>query len=236
MRDNNKRILIIEDDKLLNKTLSFNLVLDGYEVDSTYSFTETLTKLDEKIYDLILLDVNLPDGNGFDLCCEIKNICKETYIIFLTVNNKESDMIRGYEVGGADYVTKPFSLAVLGKKIAVVFQNIEEKTNNSIIYDDGWLKINFSNNTVKIKDETIELTPKEYYTLSLLYTNKKRIVTKGQFMEKLWDVDDIYRDEHTLATIISRIRKKIEKDGRKYIKTSYGIGYQWIDGEVKNEE
>ena len=74
----------------------------------------------------------------------------------------QMEMALIYEVGGADYVTKPFSLAVLGKKIAVVFQNIEEKTNNSIIYDDGWLKINFSNNTVKIKDETIELTPKEY--------------------------------------------------------------------------
>ncbi len=230
-----KTILIVEDDKLLNKTLTYNLKLDGYEVSSMYSYEETIKSIKHDKYDLILLDVNLPDGNGFELCGQIKESNAEAYIIFLTANSRESDMLKGYEVGGADYITKPFSIAVLGKKITAVFKNQEQNIQSNSFYDDGVLRIDFSKNVAMYYGKQIEFTPKEFKALCLLYTNRKQIVTKRHFMEKLWSIDDAYIDEHTLTTIISRLRKKIEVEGRRYIKTSYGIGYQWIEQEDKFE-
>ena len=103
-----KKIIIIEDDTLLNKTLAYNLVSDGYEVVSAYSYSMAVSLLKED-YHLALLDINLPDGNGLDFCSKLKEKYPECYIIFLTANDKESDMLKGYEVGGADYITKPFS-------------------------------------------------------------------------------------------------------------------------------
>lgn len=224
------KIIIIEDDTLLNKTLAYNLISDGYEVASAYTCCEARGLLKEN-YSLVLLDINLPDGNGLDLCTEIKTRNPEIYIIFLTANDKESDMLKGYEVGCADYITKPFSVAVLCKKISAVFDAMDQHKPRHDLYEDGFLKINFSEQNATLKGEPIDFTPKEYRTLLLFVKNRKLILTKTQLLEKLWDIDGDFVDEHTLTTIISRIRKKIETDEHKYIKTAYGIGYQWIGGE-----
>ena len=165
--------------------------------------------------------ITLPEGGNY------------TYIIFITANDKESDMLKGYEVGGADYVTKPFSVTVLCKKVAAVFANLELRTPRHDLFDDGFLKIDFSEQSASLAGESLDFTPKEYRTLFLFVKNPRIILTKRQILEKLWDIDGDFVDEHTLTTIISRIRKKIETDERKYIKTAYGMGYQWIGGEPR---
>ena len=182
-------------------------------------------------FDIALLDINLPDGSGLDLCEEIRGRGQHTYIIFITANDKESDMLKGYEAGGADYVTKPFSVTVLCKKVAAVFANLELRTPRHDLFDDGFLKIDFSEQRASLAGKPLDFTPKEYRTLFLFVKNPRIILTKRQILEKLWDIDGDFVDEHTLTTIISRIRKKIETDEHKYIKTAYGMGYQWIGGE-----
>ena len=142
-------------------------------------------------------------------------------------------MLKDYEVGGADYVTKPFSVTVLCKKVAAVFANLELRTPRHDLFDDGFLKIDFSEQSASLAGESLDFTPKEYRTLFLFVKNPRIILTKRQILEKLWDIDGDFVDEHTLTTIISRIRKKIETDERKYIKTAYGMGYQWIGGEPR---
>lgn len=226
-----KKILIVEDNDLLNRTLAYNLTSDGYEVESAYNYKDAVKHLKKTEFDVALLDINLPDGNGLDLCDEIRGRGYHTYIIFITANDKESDMLKGYEAGGADYVTKPFSVTVLCKKVAAVFANLELRVPRHDVFDDGFLKIDFSEQQAYLAGKPLDFTPKEYRTLSLFVKNPRIILTKRQILEKLWDIDGDFVDEHTLTTIISRIRKKIETDEHKYIKTAYGMGYQWIGGE-----
>ena len=123
-----RKILIVEDDKVLNKTLAYNLTADGYEVTSAYSFLDAVERLKESEFDIALLDINLPDGNGLHLCDEIRGRGQHTYIMFITANDKEGDMLKGYEAGCTDYITKPFSVMVLCKKVAAVFANMELRT------------------------------------------------------------------------------------------------------------
>ena len=117
-------------------------------------------------------------------------------------------MLKGYEAGGADYVTKPFSVTVLCKKVAAVFANLELRTPRHDLFDDGFLKIDFSEQRASLGGEPLDFTPKEYRTLFLFVKNPRIILTKRQILEKLWDIDGDFVDEHTLTTIISRIRKK----------------------------
>lgn len=226
-----RKILIVEDDTLLNRTLGYNLTSDGYTVTLAYNYKEAVQYLKKTEYNIALLDINLPDGSGLDLCEEIRGRGQHTYIIFITANDKESDMLKGYEAGGADYVTKPFSVTVLCRKVAAVFTNLELRTPRHDLFDDGFLKIDFSEQCAFLAGEPLDFTPKEYRTLFLFVKNPRIILTKRQILEKLWDIDGDFVDEHTLTTIISRIRKKIETDEHKYIKTAYGMGYQWIGGE-----
>ena len=228
-----RKILIVEDDTLLNKTLAYNLTSEGYETASAFTYAAAVGYLQKNEFDLVLLDINLPDGSGLDFCEEIRARGQNSYIMFLTANDKESDMLKGYEAGGADYITKPFSIAVLCRKIAAVFTNMEQRNPRRDIYDDCVLKIDFSEQTALLAGEPLDFTPKEYRTLFLFVKNPRMILTKRQLLEKLWDSDGDFVDEHTLTTIISRIRKKIETDERKYIKTAYGMGYQWMGGEQK---
>lgn len=226
-----RKILIVEDDTLLNRTLGYNLASEGYEITAAYNRKDAVSHLKETEFDVALLDINLPDGSGLDLCEEIRGRGQHTYIIFITANDKESDMLKGYEVGGADYVTKLFSVTVLCKKVGAVFANMELRAPRHDLFDDGFLKIDFSEQRMSLAGEPLNFTPKEYRTLFLFVKNPRIILTKRQILEKLWDIDGDFVDEHTLTTIISRIRKKIEIDEHKYIKTAYGIGYQWIGGE-----
>ncbi len=228
-----KKILLVEDDNLLNKTLAYNLISEGYDTVSALNAGTAAGLLTQTEYDLVLLDINLPDGSGYDLCKLIKPENPGTLVIFLTANDQESDQIRGYEVGAVDYITKPFSIGVLLRKIRAMFAMLEHQGMAKDFYDDGRLFLDFSEQSAALNGKTITLSPMEYKMLYLFCKNPKQILTRQRLLERLWDADENYVDEHTLTTSISRIRGKIEADGDTYIKTIYGIGYQWMGGERK---
>ena len=213
------RILVVEDDRLLNNTLCYNLNTAGYAVDSALTKSAASSFLTKQDYDLIVLDVNLPDGNGFDFCREVKERRPDTAIIFLTANDMESDMLKGYELGAEDYVTKPFPMSVFQKKLAVVLGRLTKQYGGDT-YEDGTLTINFSEMSATLSGKPLAFTPLEYRLLKIL-------------MKKLWDADGNFVDEHALTAAISRVRNKIETPDRQYIKTVYGMGYMWIGGALK---
>lgn len=223
-----KRILIVEDDRLLNKTLTYNLSLDGYDITSVLNARNAAEAIRAGEYDLVLLDINLPDGNGYDLCRMIKPEHPDTLVIFLTANDQERDQVRGYEAGAVDYITKPFSVVALQHKISAMFAMVGHHKPSEEIYDDGRLCLNFSRQTGMLHGKELTLSAMEYRMLSLFCQNAGRVLTRGQLLEKLWDAEENYVDEHTLTTTVSRIRGKIEAEGDRYIKTVYGMGYQWM--------
>ncbi|HAP19855.1 MAG TPA: DNA-binding response regulator [Lachnospiraceae bacterium] len=225
------RILVVEDDRLLNNTLCYNLNTMGYIIDSALSKQAATNFIEKLDYDLIVLDVNLPDGNGFEFCREAKERYPDTAVIFLTANDMESDMLKGYELGADDYVTKPFHMSVFQKKLAVLLGRIAKQSGGDC-YEDGILFINFSEMTATISGEAITFTPLEYRLLKVLTKNPKVVLTRQVLLEKLWDIDENFVDEHALTAAVSRVRNKIETDGRQYIKTVYGMGYMWI-GRLK---
>lgn len=228
-----KQILIVEDDNLLNKTLAYNLASDGYGITAVLNARTATEALRTKQFDLMLLDINLPDGNGYDLCRLIKPEHPDTVVIFLTANDQESNQIRGYEAGAVDYITKPFSIGVLQRKVKAMFAMLEHHKPAKDIYDDGNLFLDFSEQTASLNGRPLTLSTTEFKMLNLFRKNPKQVLTRQQLLEKLWDVDEKYVDEHTLTTTISRIRSKIEADSDAYIKTVYGMGYQWTGGERK---
>ena len=228
-----KHILIVEDDRLLNKTLSYNLSLDGYDVTSMLNAQTAAGAIRMQKFDMVLLDINLPYGNGYDLCRLIKEEQRDALVIFLTANDQERDLVRGYEVGAVDYITKPFSIVALQHKINAMFAMLERHKPSEDFYDDGRLYLDFARHTGTLRGKPLTLSAMEYRMLFLLCRNAGRVLTRGQLLEKLWDAEENYVDEHTLTTAISRIRGKIEAEGDRYIKTVYGMGYQWMGEEQK---
>lgn len=226
------RILVVEDDRFLNSTLCYNLTTVGYQVDAALTKADAIGQTEKQNYELIVLDVNLPDGNGFDFCREIKERRPDTAVIFLTANDMESDMLKGFELGADDYVTKPFPISVFQKKVSALLSRITRQSGGDF-YDDGNLLINFSELTAALSGQAVTFTPLEYRLLKVLTSNSKQVLTRGQLLEKLWDAEENYVDEHALTSAISRIRGKIEVNGYQYIKTVYGMGYMWIGGLKK---
>lgn len=229
-----KQILIVEDDSFLNEMLTFNLAADGYGITPALNAGEAAAALRRRKFDLVLLDVNLPDGNGFELCKLIKPEHPDALVIFLTANDQENDQIRGYEAGAVDYITKPFLLGALQRKIKAMFSILEQHKPAGDLYNDGRLFLDFSAQDASLNGSPLSLSPMEYKMLHLFCKNPRQVLTRRQLLEKLWDIEEKYVDEHTLTTTVSRIRSKIEADGgTPYIKTIYGMGYQWTGGEVK---
>ena len=217
-------ILIIEDDISLNRGVTFALKKEGYEVISAYTKEEGKVAILQNQIDFLLLDINLPDGSGLDFCKEI-NDKVDFPIVFFTANDTEEDMIKGFESGCDDYISKPFSIGVLKFKINAILKRNCGEAKNIFKYKD--LKIDFDSRKVHKRDEEIYLTATEYKLLELLSKNKGRAMTKEILLEKLWDNNGNYVDENTLSVNIRRLRKKIEDDSKnpEYIITLFGIGY-----------
>lgn len=226
-----KHLLIVEDDSLLNKTLCYNLTTDGFAVTSAHSVKTARDQMQTRVFNLALLDVGLPDGDGFTLCGELKTLHPDTPVIFLTANDGELDQLRGYEAGAVDYITKPFSILALQKKIHAMFHLLDAHKPIKDIFNDGKLLLDFSEQTATLSGKALTLSAMEFKVLNLFRKNPKQVLTRTQLLERLWDVDEKFVDEHTLTTTISRIRSKIESEGGRYIKTVYGMGYLWTGGE-----
>lgn len=221
---NNNRLLIIEDDTDLREGLSFSFSSDGYEVTEVATKAEGLREIKKNVYRMVLLDCNLPDGTGFELCREVRSF-SNLPIVMLTARDTELDEIQALELGVNDYMSKPFSLGVLKARVKRILQ---EKTETSRIVTGS---LTIDQNTCKVwkHGEEIQLSKLEYRLLRYLIENKNHILSKEQILEKIWDCDGKYVDNNTVSVNISRLRTKIEEDASKptRIKTVHGIGYIW---------
>lgn len=214
-----KKVLIIEDDKHLNKGLSISLK-DSYEVISSYTLKDSLELIDNT--DLIILDMNLPDGDGLEI---IKYTRKNlsTPIIVLSAIDLEPYIISAIELGADDYLTKPFSLGILKAKIKRIFESYKVEELNSFI--KGPFNFEFQRNKFTVDNNVIELTPTEFKILYYLIKNKTHILTKDSLLDLVWEEDDRFIDKNTLSVNISRIRAKLKPYDP--IDTVFGVGYRW---------
>lgn len=218
------RILVLEDDLLLGKTLCYNLESDGYATALATDQQQAMELLEGEPFDLAVLDVNLPDGSGYDVCKRLREQ-GNTPVIFLTANDMESDMLKGYELGADDYVTKPFSIGVFGRKVAALLRRAQRPASDC--YADGRLTVDFDAATACIDGRELALTPLELRMLKIFAANPGRVLTRQVLLERLWDAGGNFVDEHALTSSVSRLRGKIESGHHRYIKTVYGMGYLW---------
>lgn len=222
-----KNILLLEDDKSLRRGISFKLKNEGYEVFSTGSIKEALTLFKSSNIDLIITDIGLEDGNGFEFCEKIRKI-SDVYIIILTALDEEIDIVTGYDFGADDYMTKPFSLMILISKVNALMRRVDRVSLGETIVS-GNISYNLSDMKVLKDSNHISLSKNELKLLKQLMLNSRQIISKQQLLESLWDVDSNFVDENTLAVNIRRLREKIEDNPREpiYIKNIRGIGYVW---------
>jgi len=218
-------ILLLEDDKSLNRGISFKLKKEGYYVHTAFNIKEAKEIFENNEIDLIISDVGLPDGSGFDFCEELRK-SSNIHIIMLTALDQEVDIVTGYEIGADDYITKPFSLIVLISKINAFMRRIgNSSTENSISCDK--LNFNYLDNKLIKENEELLLSKNEAKLLKYLMQNSCQTVTKEQLMQALWDIDGNFVDENTVAVNIRRLRQKVEENpsSPEYIKNIRGVGY-----------
>lgn len=220
-----QKILVVEDDEELNRLVCYSLKREKYEAVPVHSIAEAQEKYRENSIWLVLLDVNLPDGEGFWFCKWVKEQ-RETPVIFLTARDLEEDALAGYDLGAEDYVTKPFSMKILLRKIAVILNRSE--TESEAVFQDGHLQIDFVAAKVRVNEKDCPVTPTEFKLLKQFVSHKGQLLTYEVLLERLWDCDGQFVDKHALAVNINRLRRKIEDDENKYISNVYGMGYQWV--------
>ena len=226
------RLMIVDDEPEITAMLKRYFVREGYETVTALTGAEALRKL-RCAPDMVLLDVNLPDGNGFDLCREIKAQKPELPVIFLTANDLERDVLSGFDMGAEDYVTKPFNMQILLRRVEVVLRRagVKQPAPQADRWSDGWLTLDFSALTAQRGEEKLVITPNEYKLLKTLTEHSGQILTRQVLLERLWDSGGNFIDDHTLTVTMNRLRAKIEDDTHPYIKTVRGMGYIWTGGK-----
>lgn len=220
-----QKLLVVEDDRKLNRALCYALEKEGYGVVSSYSIEEAKRDYMQGGVRMVLLDVNLPDGEGFEFCRWVKAQAAVP-VLFLTARDLEEDALNGYELGAEDYVTKPFSMKILLKKIDVILKRTE--TEGHLCFDDGFLKADFETAKTEAGGQECVLTPTEFRLLKQFVTNRGQLLTYEVLLERLWDSNGQFVDKHTLAVNVNRLRRKIEDEEHRYISNVYGMGYQWL--------
>ena len=224
-----KRILIVEDDRALNEGTAIALRREGYLTKSAYSLREAREKLEEQM-NLILLDINLPDGDGREFLGSVL-AGQPAPVLLLTARDTEEDMLQGFLAGCDDYITKPFSMPVLLMKIAAVLKRSEGVSRQ--IYTNGELLYDFENKTLTRRGEPVEITALECRLMELFLRNRGIVLTREQILDRIWDADERFVESRTLNVTIRRLRMKVEENPEKpiYIKTVFGLGYKWEDGQ-----
>ncbi|MEG1002221.1 response regulator transcription factor [Clostridium sp.] len=226
-------LLLIEDDISLNRGISFALKKEGLNVFSATTIAEGEKAFKEKDIKLIVLDVNLPDGNGFDLCMEIRKT-SDVPIVFLTAQSSELEITNGLDMGADDYITKPFSVRELVSRINAILRRSNNYSRfNKLVSKD----IVFSTESMKVEKlgEEVFLSKKELKLIQYFMSNPQIILTKDQILQSIWDNEGSFVDENVVAVNIKRLRGKIEDNYKEpeYIQNIRGIGYVWAQGCVK---
>ncbi|GHT97152.1 DNA-binding response regulator [Spirochaetia bacterium] len=225
-------ILIVEDDKSLNRGIALVFNQDGMNIMQAYDLKTAREIFAASNVDLIILDINLPDGNGLDFCKAVR-ASSNVPIIFLTANDMEIDIVTGFELGGDDYITKPFSLMVLRARVMVALRKANAKADNRVVFGD--MIFDFDKMEFSKAGQAIQLSKTEQKLLRKLTANKGNILTREQLTESLYTNEAEFVDENALTVTVKRLRGKIEDNPASplYIKTVYGLGYIWTGGMEK---
>ena len=223
-----KKILLLEDDKSLINGLQYSLNKNGFAVDIVDTVVAAKAALAVySAYDLLLLDVSLPDGTGFEVCEYVRGQGSNVPIIFLTAADEETDITMGLDIGGDDYITKPFKLAVLLSRINAILRR-SSNFNQAELNSNG-ITVQLLKGKVYKNGEQIDLTASEYKLLCMFMENKDIVLSAEQILSKLWDCDENFVDSNTLTVYIRRLRSKIEDNPSepKMIQTVRRMGYKW---------
>ncbi len=223
-----KRILLVEDDLSLINGLSFAVKRQGYLLDVAHTSSETDRLWENGKYDMVILDVSLPDGSGFDICRSIRQTSKVP-IMFLTAMDEETDIIMGLDIGGDDYITKPFKLAIFMSRINALLRRSDNFNQVDTELNSSGITVRLLKGEVYKDNQQVELTASEYKLLCLFMEHPDRVLSTEQILKRLWDCEENYIDNNSLTVYIRRLRMKIEDDpgNPKRIITVRRMGYKW---------
>ena len=216
-----KNILLVEDNDTIIMGLKYSLEQENFKVISAQNVLEFNEKIDKNYIDLVLLDVSLPDGNGFEICKEIKSK-KDIPVIFLTAQDEKTSVVLGLDLGADDYIVKPFRTRELISRINSVLRRYGHNESNLIQYKN--IKIDTSSAKVYKDNEEIIFTSLEYKILLMLFSNQNKLISRKQLLEKIWDIAGNFVNDNTLKVYIKRIREKLGDE--TIIKTVRGLGYR----------
>ena len=230
------KILLLEDDISLVDGLKYSLKKNGFETEIVRTVSEALNSIGNiGKYDLLILDVTLPDGTGFDVCEAVRRQGQQVPIIFLTASDEEVNIIRGLDSGGDDYITKPFRLGELCSRIRALLRRAGvSNANNTTVIECGDITVDLLGSRVLLNGKNLELTNAEYRLLCLLVRNVNRIVTREIILSELWDEAGNFVDNNTLSVYVRRLREKVEADPShpRHLITVRGFGYQWKEAAI----
>lgn len=223
-----KHIFFVEDDLGLISGLSFAMKKQGYEIDIARTSLEAKLLWEKGNYDLVILDVSLPDGSGYDLCKKIRETSKIP-IMFLTAADEEINIIMGLDIGGDDYITKPFKLAVFLSRINALLRRSDNFNQADTELNSNEIKVDLLKGEVYKNGEQLDLTSSEYKLLCLFMENPDIVLSAEQILSKLWDCNENYIDNNALTVYIRRLRTKIENNPSEpqKIVTVRRMGYKW---------
>ncbi|MHC1747280.1 MAG: response regulator transcription factor [Cellulosilyticaceae bacterium] len=222
-----KRIFLVEDDKAIARNLVLLLRSEGFTVTHAPTRSEAIATLVENKFDLALVDISLPDGNGFTVCTEIKET-QDIPVIFLTASGDEASVVTGLNMGADDYITKPFRPRELIARIGTALRKGERFGSN---FEIGGLHVDTASGIVKKNGNEVFLSALEYRLLLVFISNPKSIITRGRLLDELWDAAGEFVNDNTLTVYIKRLREKIENDpaSPQIILTVRGTGYRLGD-------
>lgn len=228
------KLLLLEDDISLVEGLQYAFAKNGYAVDVARTVGEARALLTQGAYDLLLLDVTLPDGTGFSVCEWVRARGSDVPIVFLTAADEEVHVIRGLDSGGDDYITKPFRMGELFSRIRALLRRAGQARHGDrreIVCGD--IAVDLVKNRAFLQGSPLELTLSEYKLLCLLLRNAGCVLTRKSILAALWDYDGNFVDDNTLSVNIRRLREKVEDDPSHplHLQTVRGFGYRWNEGE-----